>query len=116
MSLESQGVVNGDRIVLHPVNSPSSKRRPTRTSDVDPTGTLFLEMLRLADVSFVPYELAICADIGYQQLLLEEHQDDEETVEVQPPTVIGETPQSVSSDRLPVLWETDEEEEEHQED
>jgi hypothetical protein len=63
-------------------------------------------MLRLADLAFLPYEVASFAGVVYQQTWLDEHGDEEDRYDERETmaTVIGERPIAVSCEKLPSIW------------
>jgi hypothetical protein len=104
LSLDFQGVTTGDLIVLHSIPAPST-RKPV-TEERDSSTGIFIEMLRLADVALVPYEVSLFGDLVYQQMWAEQQ---EEASARDPPrrqsqTVVAERPRSVSVESLPSLW------------
>jgi hypothetical protein len=104
LSLDSQGVATGDLIVLHSIAAPAPKT-PARV-ERDGSDGLFVEILRLADVAFAPYEVSLFADLVYQQMWAEQQEDADarDLAREQPKTVLGERPRSVSCESLPPLW------------
>jgi hypothetical protein len=106
LSLEVQGVASGDLIVLHTVSGPDrSRKSPSRQSTGDSSDGVFHEMLRLADIAFLPYEIASFADLVYQQSGVDEQAEDDERCEMEPmATVLGERPTEVSCEKLPSFW------------
>jgi hypothetical protein len=104
-SLDSQGVINGDIVVLHPV--PASKKAaatPRHTREPDKRDQVFNETLRLADTAFLPYETSQYGSAAYRQMWRE----DEENIEDDPPPIptrLAAQPEGVSMQPLPTYWE-----------
>jgi hypothetical protein len=93
LSLASQGVRDGDLIVLHTIIQTVGPSAP-------PKDDVFSEVLRLADAVFGPYEASPFGGLAYQQMLVEEEQPWTEDV----PTIIAESSQAVSTEELPICW------------
>jgi hypothetical protein len=106
LSLEVQGVASGDLIVLHAVPGAAHARRAPARADADAGDGLFLEMLRLADLAFLPYEIASAAALVYQQTWDDEQAEEEEQARERAPapTVVAARPAGVSCEQLPPIW------------
>jgi hypothetical protein len=106
-SLDSQGVTNGDLVVLHPV--PASRKVTVAAREPDKPDQVFNEILRLADTAFLPYETSQHGSAAYQQMWQEDEKDEEDEEEIDPPTTIPTRltaqPDGVSTQPLPTCWD-----------
>jgi hypothetical protein len=102
-SLASQGVLNGDVIILYNVTSLSPPR--DGSSSLDDDHGLVLEALRLADLAFLPYEVSACADAVYRQMW-DDHKGGGIVADDAVPsaTVVAGKPTRVSDQPLPSIW------------
>jgi hypothetical protein len=106
LTLDSQGVMNGDLIILHIVSQPTPKKsRKHHSKQPERSDSVVAEMLRLSDVAFLPYEVSSLFELVYQQIWLEEQEDEEanDAPKNQSITIIGKPPQCISADPLPAL-------------
>lgn len=106
LSLAVQGVCDGDTIVLHTVNiQPQKKQAPSdgekRKAKIK-MDNIFNEMLRLADVAFIPYETGLYGSLVFQQMLKEipEETEPEEIL----PSFLYQPASEASTDPLPIFW------------
>ena len=98
LSLGTQGVVDGDIIVLHVVQTAPQRILP----ETDRSDDIFNEVLRLADVAFIPYETSPYGGIVYQQMAAEDREEEQsDEIEV---TTVGKKAEEISTTKLPVCW------------
>jgi hypothetical protein len=98
-TLQSQGVSNGDVIVLCPVSaSPraAKPRKPLLASD-----DVFGEVLRLADVAFSPFEVSSYGATMSQQMFTEAQESTGRASTARGTTVIPKAAEEVSAAPLP---------------
>jgi hypothetical protein len=103
LSLSRQGVKTGDLLVLHGLKDPPEHNC---AHPRDHAGTAFHEQLRLADISFLPYETLPCVSPMYDQMLGEAEAMDAANFPPQQAldTVLGEKPEQIPTGRLPPCW------------
>jgi hypothetical protein len=112
-SLDSQGVINGDLVILHPM--PVSRQRSKFRVASDPTAKLendleghdkvFNEILRLADTAFLPYETSQFGSVAYEQMWKDEEEDYADGAAPPVPTRLVGPASAISTDPLPSCWE-----------
>lgn len=105
LSLDAQGVVDNDFIVVHqiemsmPVYPEYYFKEPEQQDE-----NVVSEVLRLADVAFIPYEISRYGSLVYEQMTSETKH---ETGEIFPQEEIHITgkPKRISTAKLPICWE-----------
>jgi hypothetical protein len=99
--------------VLHVVSSPSLSdqrwisavpRRKKVDLEIEKREDIFSEVLRLADVAFIAYEISPYGGMAYQQMLTDDHEPGHNPAQIQTKTVLGSPRARVSTERLPVCW------------
>lgn len=106
LTLAAQGVTNGDTVILHTVSyTNEAKLTPTKAEKQHmkvKIDEVFNELLRLADVAFMPYEIGLYGGLIFQQMLSEI--PDETEPETSSPTILGPKATDVANSPLPILW------------
>jgi hypothetical protein len=108
ISLFAQGVVSGDRIVLYRVRDPAEIRPHAPKEDPDRSARN-IEVLRLADLSFAPYESSKCGGKVLRRAASAERKEQEKIHErarchFVEPAVLAERVGAVSTAEMPICW------------
>jgi hypothetical protein len=100
LSLQAQGVSDGDTVVLCPVPEPPRQGRHRRAP---PKSGIFHEVVRLADVAFHPFEASEHGATLYRQMLAEARRR-EPPPKMAAPSVIPEEMAAPCVGPLPACW------------
>lgn len=106
LSLAAQGVVDNDFIVVHSIETepPLYQEFPFEEQETGQNDNVFEEILRLADVAFIPYETSRYGFLVYEQMTTETKQDAEDDFP-QEETHVTAKPKRISTAKLPICWE-----------